>query len=414
MQLTVKTILNSKEKHVDFVYRKVKLESSRIEVQVEPRKRCKAKCSGCGERCPGYDRLPQREFIHVPIWGIAVILLYSMRRVSCATCGITVEQVPWSSGKTPLTTAYSWFLSEWAKLLSVQEVARQFKTSWHHVYSGVTMAVEYGRERIDLTKITALGIDEIYWAKKSFLTVVYQIDNHCKRLIWCGEKRTEATIRSFFKWFGPERTEELKFICSDMWKPYLKLIALKATNALNILDRFHIAQKLGMAVSEVRAQEARAMKRKGKDVILKNSRWCLLKNPENLTDNQKVKLKDLLACNLKSVRAYLLKEDFRSFWDYNSPTWAGKFLDQWCTQAMRSQLEPMKKVAKTIRSHRPLLLNWFEARGKISLGAVEGLNNKAKVVTRKSYGFKTAEVLKIMLYHKLGKLTVPELAHKYF
>ncbi len=97
MQLTVKTFLNSKEKHVDFVYRNVKLESSRTEVQVEPRKRCKAKCSGCGERCPGYDRLPQREFIHVPIWGIAVILLYSMRRVSCATCGITVEQVPWSS-----------------------------------------------------------------------------------------------------------------------------------------------------------------------------------------------------------------------------------------------------------------------------------------------------------------------------
>ena len=414
MQLTLKTILNFKEKHEDFIYRDVRLKNGRIEVTVEPRKRSLAKCSGCGKRCSGYDRLPLREFIHVPFWGLAVILMYCMRRVSCEMCGVISEQVPWSSGKSPLTVGYAWFLSEWAKLLSVQEVARQFKTSWHHVFSGVVMAVEWGRERLDLKNITALGVDEIYWAKKCYLTMVYQIDNHCKRLIWCGEDRKEATIRKFFDWFGDERSQQLKFVCSDMWKPYLKLIAEKANNALNILDRFHVAQKLGEAVDDVRAQETRSLKEKGKEVVLKHSRWCFLKNPENLTDNQKVKLKDLLACNLKTIRAYLLKEDFQNFWDYASATWAGKFLDQWCTQVMRSKLEPMKKVAKTIRKHKPLLLNFFEAKNRISLGAVEGQNNKAKVVIRKSYGFKTAEVLKIMLYHKLGKLEVPELAHKYF
>lgn len=414
MQLTLKTILNFKEKHEDFIYRDVRLKYGRIEVTIEPRKRSLGICSGCGDRCSGYDRLPLREFTHVPMWGLAVIFLYCMRRVSCKTCGVISEQVPWSSGKSPITIGYAWFLSEWAKLLSIQEVARQFKTSWHHVFSGVAMAVRWGRERQDLKNITALGVDEIYWAKKSFLTMVYQIDNHCKRLIWCGEDRKEATIRNFFDWFGDERSQQLKFICSDMWKPYLKVIAEKAINALNILDRFHVAQKLGEAIDDVRAQETRALKTKGKEVILKHSRWCFLKNPENLTDNQKVKLKDLLACNLKTIRAYLLKEDFQSFWDYTSATWAGKFLDQWCTQVMRSKLEPMKKVAKTIRKHKTLLLNFFEAKGQLSLGAVEGQNNKAKVVIRKSYGFKTAEVLKIMLYHKLGKLEVPELAHKYF
>ncbi|MBA3757104.1 MAG: ISL3 family transposase [Nitrosomonas sp.] len=414
MQLTVKTILNLKEKHQDFIYHDVRLKNNKVEVTVEPRKRSRAICSGCGERCSGFDKLPQRKFMHVPIWGLPVILLYRMRRVSCAGCGIVSELVPWSVGKSPITKGYAWFLSEWAKLLSIAEVARQFKISWHHVFSGVAMAVEWGRVRVDLANITALGVDEIYWAKKSFFTMVYQIDNHCKRLIWCGENRKEATIRTFFDWFGDDRSQQLKFICSDMWKPYLKVIAEKATNALNILDRFHVAQKLGEAIDDVRAQETRALKAKGKDVILKNSRWCFLKNPENLTDNQKVKLKDLLACNLRTIRAYLLKEDFQNFWDYTSATWAGKFLDQWCTQVMRSKLEPMKKVAKTIRKHKPLLLNFFEAKGQLSLGAVEGQNNKAKVVIRKSYGFKTAEVLKIMLYHKLGKLEVPELAHKYF
>jgi transposase len=199
-----------------------------------------------------------------------------------------------------------------------------------------------------------------------------------------------------------------------MWKPYLKLIALRAQNALNILDRFHIAQKLGNAIDDVRTAETKELIRKGKQVVLKNSRWCLLKSPENLTDNQKVTLKDLLQCNLKTIRAYLLKEDFQNFWDYASPGWASKFMDQWCTQVMRSKLEPMKKVAKTIRAHKQLILNWFEAKHVISLGAVEGHNNKAKVVIRKSYGFKTADMLKITLYHKLGKLPVPELAHEYF
>lgn len=297
----------------------------------------------------------------------------------------------------------------------MQEVAVQFKSSWHYVFTAVAMAVIWGRERMDLSNITAIGVDEIHWSTKlGFMTLVYQIDNHCKRLLWCGEKRTEKTITDFFDWFGENRSLALKFVCSDMWKPYLKLIAQRAKNALNILDRFHIAQKLNKAIDEVRATETKALIKKGMNVVLKHSRWCFLKNPENLNENQKVKLKELLACNLKTIRAYLLKEDFQNFWDYTSPTWAGIFLDRWCTQVMRSKLEPMKKVAKTIRSHKTLILNWFKAKNKISLGAVEGQNNKAKVVIRKSYGFKTAEVLKITLYHKLGKLPVHELAHKYF
>ena len=420
MQMTVKTILNLKENHPLFVYQDIRLNKAskepRIEVTVVSRQGSQGICSGCGNCCPGYDRLPKREFIHVPIYGLAVVLLYCMRRLQCLTCGgVVVETVPWGVGKSPLTTGYAWHLSEWAKHLSMQEVAMQFKLSWHHVFTAVAMAVSWGRERLDLSGITAIGVDEIHWsAKLGFMTLVYQIDSHSKRLLWCGEKRTEKTITAFFDWFGKERSLALKFVCSDMWKPYLKLIAKRAKNALNILDRFHIAQKLSKAIDEVRATETKALIKKGMDVVLKHSRWCFLKNPENLTDNQKVKLKDLLACNLKTIRAYLLKEDFQNFWCYTSATWAGKFMDQWCTQVMRSKLEPMKKVAKTIRSHKTLILNWFEAKNVVSLGAVEGQNNKAKVVIRKSYGFKTSEMLKITLYHKLGNLPVHELAHKYF
>jgi transposase len=215
MQLKLKTILNLKEKYSHFVYEDVRLNETgvepRIEVNIIPRQGSKGFCSGCGIQCPGYDRLKQREFIHVPLWGLMVVMLYCMLRLDCPRCGIVVEMVPWSTGKSQLTIGYSWFLSEWAKLLSRQEVARQFKSTWHHVFTAVAMAVTWGRERIDLTDITAIGVDEIYWAKKSFMTLVYQIDNHCKRLLWCGENRTLKTISEFFDWFGVQRHVEALF-----------------------------------------------------------------------------------------------------------------------------------------------------------------------------------------------------------
>jgi transposase len=134
-----------------------------------------------------------------------------------------------------------------------------------------------------------------------------------------------------------------------------------------------------------------------------------LKRPENLTDMQIVKLSELLKYNLRTVRAYLLREEFQRFWEYTSATWAGKFLDEWLGRVMRSRLESMKKVARALRSHRPLILNWFRARGEVSVGAVEGMNNKVKLVTRKSYGFRTAHVANLALLHTLGHL--PELEH---
>lgn len=162
------------------------------------------------------------------------------------------------------------------------------------------------------------------------------------------------------------------------------------------------------------AQETRELKTKGLEPVPTNSRWCLLKRPENLTDKQDVKLSDLLRYNLKVVRSYLLKEDFQFFWKYKSPYWAGQFMDRWCKRTMRSRTEPMKKVARMLRSHRELLLNWFRAKKSISSGVIEGLNNKLKLNTRKSYGFRTFRATEIMLYHTLGELPEPECTHRFF
>jgi transposase len=198
-----------------------------------------------------------------------------------------------------------------------------------------------------------------------------------------------------------------------MWQGYVKVIAKKASHAIHVLDRFHVMQKMSKALDHVRASEVKQLNADGYEPILKGSRWLLLKRPENLTDKQAVKLKELLRYNLKSVRSHLMKEDFHQFWKYQSPTWAGKFLDAWCTRAMRSKIEPMKKMAKTFRKKRELLLNWFRADGALSAGIVEGFNNKLKLITRNSYGFRTQDAYEIALYHTLGALPEPEFTHRF-
>jgi transposase len=289
-----------------------------------------------------------------------------------------------------------------------------FRTSWDKVCHAVEYVVAWGLEHRSLGPIRAIGVDEIQYAKgHKYLTLVYQIDQDFTRLLWIGKDRTVESFEQFFTLIGTPLSEAIEFVCSDMWKPYLRVIRERCTNAVNILDRFHIVAKMNDALDDVRAAEARRLAQDGFEPVLKKTRWCVLKRKANLTHPQRSRLRDLLRYNLKTVRAYLLKEDFQQFWDYDSPAWAAKFLDDWCQQAMRSRIEPMKKIAKTLRGHRELILNYFRAKKQFSSGVVEGLNNKAKLTMRKSYGFRTFHVTEIALYHALGKLPEPETTHRF-
>ena len=410
-------LLNACHHFPGFVYEAAHLRqaSQTIEIEVRPRRGSRPCCSGCGRRGSGYDQLPVRRFEFIPVWGFAVVLLYAMRRVDCRHgCGVKVEQVPWGIGKHTLTKAYMQFLAQWARRLSWQETARSFRTSWEKVYQAVEWVVEWGLERRSLDSVRAIGVDEIQYGRgHQYLTLVYQIEAGMIRLLWVGKDRTLESFQKFFTLIGSELARKIEFVCSDMWKPYLDLIAQHCTNALNILDRFHVVAKMNKAIDEVRASEAKRMAYDGYAPLLKRTRWCLLKRRENLTDTQRLRLRDLLRYNLKSVRAYLLKEDFQQFWEYDSPTWAGKFLDQWCTQVMRSRIEPMKKFARSMRGHRELLLKSFRARKQFSSGVIQGLNNKAKVTMRKAYGFRTFRATEVALYHVLGRLPEPPLTHKF-
>ena len=259
-----------------------------------------------------------------------------------------------------------------------------------------------------------IGIDEIAVFKgHRYLTLVYQIDCGKRRLLWCGEHRRVKTLLRFFRWFGKERCLQLKYVCSDMWKPYLKVIKKKATNALNILDRFHIMKKFNESIDKTRREEVNKLTSEGKKNVLERGRWLLLKKVENLTEKQTSNLSELLKINLSTVKAYLMREDFQQFWQYKEMSGADKFLEDWITRTMQTEVGPMKKVAKMLKRHKALILNWFKDENALSSGPVEGLNTKAKVTMRKSYGFRTLECLKIALYHTLGGLPDPPTTHRF-
>jgi transposase len=214
--MRIQTILNRVEKFKSFVYGNARLEEQKgapaLVLQVKPRKNSRPFCSGCGRRGKTYDRLEERRFEFVPMWGILVFLAYQMRRVNCKRCGVTVEMVPWCDGKNQLTTTYRWFLATWAKRLSWSEVGTIFRTSWDSVCRAVEHAVAWGLAHRDLSQVKAVGVDEIAWARgHRYLTLVYDIGGKTKRLLAVAEERVRPVIPIFPPTGSPPMMKRRKF-----------------------------------------------------------------------------------------------------------------------------------------------------------------------------------------------------------
>jgi transposase len=273
----------------------------------------------------------------------------------------------------------------------------------------VQRCVEYGLLNRDLSNVLYIGIDEISRRKgHTYITNVYDLATG--NLIWTGEGREGATLARFFDEFGREATKKLIGICCDMWAPYRDVVKARAKQATFVFDKFHIVRHLMQAIDSIRKQEINDMDKKESET-LKGTKYIFLKNPWNLTPKQKARLSNLEKMNLKINRAYLLKENFRKFWDYIYPGNARKFLNQWCWWATHSRLEPFRDFAQMLRRHEEDLMNYFKL--KITSAAVEGHNRKAKVISQRAYGYRTFKTFRLALYHCMGGLPMPELAHRF-
>ena len=277
-------LLNACDQFPGGVYAAVRLveATGTIEVDVRPRRGSKPHCSCCGRAKPGYDVLPMRRFEFIPIWGYAVMLLYAMRRVQCRRCGVLVESVPWAMGKHSLTKAYMLYLAHWARKLSWKETALSFGTTWDQVCHAVEYVVQWGLEHRELGPLRAIGVDEIHIEQSGkFLTLVYQIEAGCTRLLWASKDRTMHSVEKFLR---PHRSVAGR---QDRVRLLGRLSGQTAAlpgdhrqalpQGAQHSGRFHTVAKLNKALDKVHAGEARSMLREGYEPVLKNKRWCLLK-----------------------------------------------------------------------------------------------------------------------------------------
>jgi transposase len=363
------------------------------------------RCGVCRQRClEVHDVRREREWRDLSLRKLPLKLRYRPRRVECPRCGVRVEDFPWAEPWARVTTALANAVAVLARELSWQGTAREYGLNWKSVAGIVKRAVQYGLKHRRRPPVHVIGIDEVSRRKgQACLTVVYDLERRV--LLWVGEDRTEEAVKKFFtEEMGRRRCRTLQVVCMDMWAAYANLVREHAPRAQILFDRFHVVKHLNEAVDTVRRELWRQLTSKEK-VEVKGTRWLLLKNPWNLTNDQKERLSTLVRWNSPLVRAWYLKESFQLFWGYKQPRRAEDYLRKWINSAMRSKLEPFKKFARMLRSHLAGILAWTKSR--VSNGAVEGMNNKIKSISHRSFGFRSATNFIAAIYHCCARLPLP-------
>ena len=384
---------------------KVEEQDGQMTVSIDRLGRRLLRCGVCRRRClEVHDIRKAREWRDLPMRKSTLTLRYRPRRVECPRCGVRVEEFPWAEPWARVTTSLFNAVARLSRELSWQGTARQYGLNWKSVATIVKRAVAYGLRHRARPPVHVIGIDEVSRRKgQVYLTVVYDLERRV--LLWVGDERTEEAVRPFFtREMGRRRCQTLRVVCMDMWATYAKLVREHATNAQILFDRFHIVKHLNEAVDAVRRDLWRQLTSKQR-ASFTGTRWLLLKNPWNLNGNQKDRLSTLVRWNTPLVRAWYLKEAFQLFWGYKQPKRAKDYLEKWMCSAMRSRLEPFKKFVGMLRSHLDGVLAWTKTR--LSNGAVEGMNNKIKSISHRSFGFRTAENFIAAIYHCCAGLPLP-------
>ena len=363
------------------------------------------RCGECGREAPrvAATRRPPRSWRDLAMRDQVVELVYAPCRVWCLGCGLRVERVPWADKWQRVTHALARAVAELARVLDWSAVAHHFRLNWKTIATVVEGTVLWGLQHRRWYPLHVIGMDEVSRRKgQQYLTIVYDLDGG--RVVWVGRDRTTATMERFFAWLGPRRARAIHTACCDMWAVYIDAVRTHLPAATIVFDRFHLSQYLGRAVDDVRRQTWRQLVGRAK-AEFKRTRFLWLTNPANLRREERTRLSALLRLNSPIVKAYLLKEDLRRFWDYRRTAWAERHLRQWLWRASHSRLEPFKKLARTLRTHLDGVLAWTRIR--VTNGALEGMNNKVKVISHRAYGYRTTWTYIANIYHCCAGLPLP-------
>jgi transposase len=380
----------------------VGFEEEGLVIDVRPRWR-KPRCGECGRKRPTYDRSPVRRWRHLALGRTVFWLRYAPRRVSCRTCGVRVEQVPWAAH----LSRFTWGLEEMAAYLAQQidktAVCKLLDIDWRTVGTIVQRVVADRLDPKRLEELYVIGVDELSFRRHhNYVTVV--VDHLKKRVVWTSEGKSADTLKKFFDELGPERTQKLTHVTMDLSAAFISAVDERAPQAQKVYDRFHVQRLASDAVDQVRRAEVRQVAGTEAAHFLKHSRWALLKSPWNMDRREREKLGEVQRTNGRLYRAYLLKESLAQGLDYRQPARAKEHLDDWISWAIRSRLRPFVKLAGTIKKYKDGILAYVRTR--LSNGLTEGLNNKTRLITRRAYGFHSADALAAMIHLCCGGITL--------
>jgi transposase len=334
-----------------------------------------------------------------------IYLEFEVRRVQCRSCGkVKRERLDFLADNPFYTKRFAHYVGRRCRATTIKELAKELHLDWDTVK---TLEKQY--MQLQLTKAgapgpKAIGIDEISIRKGHTYRIVVS-DLIRRRPIWFGgEDRSEKSMALFYEQLGPKKSRGIRLAVMDMWKPFHNATATHAPQAAILFDKFHIMRHLGEALDKVRKAEYARLSGRDRSFI-KGQKYTLLSHRENLSAAGRQNLRKLLAANKRLNTAYLLKESFGQLWDYEREGWARRFFDNWRASLKWQRLEPYEKFAEMIDRHWDGIAAYCKPENKVSLGFVEGLNNKIRVIQRRAYGLRDEEYLRL----KILTCMLPEL-----
>jgi len=357
----------------------------------------KTLCGDCGTEHNGwYDRTVRR-VRDLSSGDTRIYLEFDVRRVFCRPCGkVKRELLEFLADNTHFTKRFAYFVGRRCRQATIKDVAKELKLDWHAVkeLEKQYMAAQLARAGTPAPKV--IGIDEISIRKGHTYRIVVS-DLLRGRPIWFGgADRSEASMAAFYDWLGPKKSQGIRLAVMDMWKPFRTVTAERAPKAAILFDKFHIMRHLGEALDSVRKSEyARLSGRKRR--FIKGQKYTLLSRRENLSLSGKKALKALLKANKRLNTAYMLKESFGQLWDYEREAWARKFFENWRASLKWQRLKAYEKFAEMIDRHWDGIAAYCKPDNKVSLGFVEGLNTKIRVIQRRAYGLRDEEYLRLKI-----------------
>src|SRR5437868_165649 len=341
-----------------------------------------------------YDRR-QRQSRDLPNGTMRVYLRFEIRRVRCRRCNaVKRERLDFLADNPFYTKRFAYYVGQRCHASSIKEVAEELQLDWDTVKELEMQYMKAQLARAGTPGPKAIGIDEISVRKGHTYRIVVS-DLHRHRPIWFGgADRSEASMDEFYRFLGEKKAKRIRLAVMDMWKAFRNSTLAHAPQAAILFDKFHVMKHLGEALDKVRKSEYGRLTGANRRFI-KGNKYALLSHPQNLTGSARKNLKILLAANKRLNTAYLLKESFGQLWAYRSEAWARKFFENWRAQLKWQRLKPYEAFAAMIERHWDGISAYCCPENKVSLGFVEGLNNKIRVLQRRAYGLRDEEYLRL-------------------